>query len=85
MFLLRAMLKLTDPITVEDYIKKILRRIEFNTEYQRYSIYDDPINSFSGIRKLTEKYISDISTEFARRNQDNGNIRFDMRITKSTK
>ena len=39
--------KVNVPITVEDFIKKILQWIGFATEEHRNCVYDDPIDSFS--------------------------------------
>ena len=52
---------------------------------QRGSIYNYSMESFSDIRVLTEKYISDLSTDFFRRTQANGKMNFGMRRTKRMK
>ena len=67
---------------MEDYIRQILLWIGFTIEEQRNSIYDDSINSFSDIRIFTEKYISNLSTDFSGRTQANGKIRFRLSRTK---
>ena len=77
--------KVTTPITVGDYIKQILRWIEFTTEEQRNRMFNYSIDSFSDIRMFTGKDISDLSTNFSGRSQANGKINFGMRITKRTK
>ena len=77
--------KLTATITVDYSINKILLWIGFTTKEQRNIIYDDSIDYFSDIIMFTEKYISDLSTDFSRRNQANGKIHFGMRITKRIK
>ena len=46
--------KVATLITVEDYIKQILRWIGFTTEEQRNIIYDDSIDSFSDIIMFTK-------------------------------
>ena len=56
--------KVTTPITEEDYTDQILWWIGFTTKGQSGNIYDDSNYSFSDIRILTEKYIFHISTEF---------------------
>ena len=45
--------KVTAPITVEDYIKQILRWIGFAIDEQRNSIYDDSIYSVINIIVFT--------------------------------
>ena len=77
--------KVTAPITVEDYTKQILRWIGLTEEEQKNIICDDSIDSFSEIRMFTEEYISNLSTEFTRRTQDNGEIQFGVRRTKKMK
>ena len=77
--------KVTAPIKYEYYTKKILQWIGFTTKYQRDSIYDDSINSFSGIRTFKIKDISDLSTEFSGMTQDNAKINFGMLRTKRIK
>ena len=77
--------KVTAPIKYEYYTKKILQWIGFTTKYQRDSIYDDSINSFSGIRTFKIKDISDLSTEFSGMTQDNVKINFGMLRTKRIK
>ena len=45
---------MTNPITNDDSIKKIILWILFTTEIQKNVIYDDSINSFSYIRIFSE-------------------------------
>ena len=77
--------ELESPITEDYSIKNVLRCIVFNMESQWDRIYDDSIDSFSGIRMSTGKYAYDISTEFGGRNQANGKINFGICITKRMK
>ena len=77
--------KVAAPITVENYIKQILRWISFTIEEQRNRNYDHSIESFSEIRMFKEKYVSDLSTGFSGRTQDIGKIHFEMRRTKRMK
>ena len=77
--------KVNAPITVDDSIKNVLWWIGFTREKQRDRIYYDSIDSFSGIKMLTEKDISYLSTDFSGRTQDNGKIYFRMRRTKRMK
>ena len=64
---------------------KISNKIGFNAEEQKKSIYHDSIDSFSDIKMFTEKHISDLSTDFAGRAQDNGKTNFGTCRTKRTK
>ena len=64
---------------------KIYDQIGFNAEEQRNSIYDDSIDSFSDIRMFTENNISDLSTDFSGRAQDNGKTNFGTLRTKQMK
>ena len=84
-FFVTGDVKVTAPITVEDYIKQILRWIGFTVEEQRNSIYNDSIDSFSEIIMFTEKDISNLSTDFAGRHQANGTINFGTHRTKRMK
>ena len=77
--------KATTTIIEEYFIKQILRGIVFTTEYQKEIIYNDPINFFCNIRMFTERYISDLSTDFGGRTQANGMMYLGMHRTKKTK
>ena len=72
-------------ITVENYIKQILRWISFTIEEQRNRTYEYSIESFSDIKMFTEKDISDLSTDFSGRTKSNGKIHYGMKRTKRMK
>ena len=78
-------IKVTVPITEEDYIKKILWWIIFTTEEQRKSNNYDSINYFSDIIMFIEKDFSNLSTDFSRRTQAIGKIHFGMRRSRRIK
>ena len=73
------------PTNKEDYIKQILQWICFQTETKRDIIYDDSINSFIDIRMCTEKYISDLSTDFGESTHTKGRITFGIHSNKRIK
>ena len=85
MCLLRVIFKVTAPTIVEYYIKTILQWIGCTAEEYRESIHDNSIDSFSDIIMFTEKYISNLSTDFSGRTQAIGKIHFGMRRKKRTK